>query len=160
MVGWPISTIFYYKRLSKTSQPTTTATIAEDDNRLGRWVVCSAWPYVNDRPHLGTFTHLLSADVYARYLRLKGEDVVMVSGSDEHGAPIEVEAIKRKITPRQLTNQYHRVFTRSIKSFNIVRVTSGSSQTGSWRESVPTATISRPVGTSVITVAEYSTRRT
>ncbi len=91
-----------------------------EDNRLGRWVVCSAWPYVNDRPHLGTFTHLLSADVYARYLRLKGEDVVMVSGSDEHGAPIEVEAIKRKITPRQLTNQYHRVFTRSIKSFNIL----------------------------------------
>src|SRR5437773_12388540 len=76
----------------------------EDERRLGRWVVCSAWPYVNDRPHLGTFTHLLSADVYARYLRLKGEDVVMVSGSDEHGAPIEVEAIKRKITPRQLTN--------------------------------------------------------
>src|SRR6266705_469823 len=119
MVGWPISTIFYYKRLSKTSQPTTTATIAEDDNRLGRWVVCSAWPYVNDRPHLGTFTHLLSADVYARYLRLKGEDVVMVSGSDEHGAPIEVEAIKRKITPRQLTNKYHRIFTRSIRRFNI-----------------------------------------
>src|SRR5207245_9307313 len=73
----------------------------------------------NDRPHLGTFTHLLSADVYSRYLRLKGEDVVMVSGSDEHGAPIEVEAIKRKITPRQLTNQYHRVFTRSIRRFNI-----------------------------------------
>jgi len=91
----------------------------EDDSRLGRWVVCSAWPYVNDRPHLGTFTHLLSADVYSRYLRLKGEDVVMVSGSDEHGAPIEVEAIKRKITPRQLTNQYHRIFTRCIKQFNI-----------------------------------------
>src|SRR5439155_629781 len=88
-------------------------------SRLGRWVVCSAWPYVNDRPHLGTFTHLLSADVYSRYLRLKGEDVVMVSGSDEHGAPIEVEAIKRKITPRQLTNQYHRVFTHSIKRFDI-----------------------------------------
>ena len=52
-------------------------------------------------------------------MRLKGEDVVMVSGSDEHGAPIEVEAIKRKITPRQLTNQYHRIFTRSIKQFNI-----------------------------------------
>ncbi len=103
----------------KRDHPRTIATLAEDDSRLGRWVVCSAWPYVNDRPHLGTFTHLLSADVYARYLRLKGEDVVMVSGSDEHGAPIEVEAIKRKITPRQLTNQYHRVFTRSIKAFNI-----------------------------------------
>src|SRR5205807_7352297 len=53
--------------------------------KLGRWVVCAGWPYVNDRPHLGTFTQLLSADVYARYLRLKGEDVVMVSGSYAHG---------------------------------------------------------------------------
>ena len=82
-------------------------------------MVCSAWPYVNDRPHLGTFTHLLSADVYARYLRLKGEEVVMVSGSDEHGAPIEVEAIKREITPRQLTNKYHQVFTKNLREFNI-----------------------------------------
>ncbi|HEX4920976.1 MAG TPA: methionine--tRNA ligase [Candidatus Bathyarchaeia archaeon] len=82
-------------------------------------MVCSAWPYVNDRPHLGTFTHLLSADVYSRYLRLKGEDVIMVSGSDEHGAPIEVEALKRNIKPRQLTNQYHRVFVKSLRRFNI-----------------------------------------
>ena len=43
----------------------------------------------------------------------------MVSGSDEHGAPIEVEAIKRGISPRTLTNKYHRIFTRSIKRFNI-----------------------------------------
>src|SRR2546425_9352465 len=119
MVGWPISTIFYYKRLSKTSQPTTTATIAEDDNRLGRWVVCCGWPYVNNRPHLGTFTHLLSADVYARYLRLKGEDVVMVSGSDEHGTPIEVEAIKLGVPPRQLTNKYHKLIVQLLKSFQI-----------------------------------------
>src|SRR5439155_14389670 len=93
--------------------------IVEDDSRLGRWVVCSAWPYVNDRPHLGTFTHLLSADVSARYLRLKGEDVVIVSGSDEHGAPIEVEALKRGISPRQLTDHYHQVFVDSLKQFNV-----------------------------------------
>jgi len=90
-----------------------------DERRLGKWVVCSAWPYVNDRPHLGTFTHLLSADVYTRYLRLKGEDVVMVSGSDEHGAPIEVEALKRGITPRELTDKYHQIFVESLKAFNI-----------------------------------------
>src|SRR3989441_13270684 len=119
MVGWPISTIFYYKRLSKTSQPTTTATIAEDDNRLGRWVVCSAWPYVNDRPHLGTSTHLLSADVYTRYLRLKGEDVVLVSGSDEHGGPLEVSALKCGISHDKLTDHYPQVFVDSIKTFNI-----------------------------------------
>ena len=87
--------------------------------KLGRWVVCCGWPYVNDRPHLGTFTQLLSADVYARYLRLKGEDVVMVSGSDEHGTPIEVEAIKLGIPPRQLTNKYHKLIVHLLKTFEI-----------------------------------------
>jgi len=87
--------------------------------KLGRWVVCAGWPYVNDRPHLGTFTQLLSADVYARYLRLKGEDVVMVSGSDEHGTPIEVEAIKLGIPPRQLTNKYHKLIVQLLKTFQI-----------------------------------------
>lgn len=87
--------------------------------KLGRWVVCSAWPYVNDRPHLGTFTHLLSADVYARYLRLKREDVVLVSGSDEHGAPIEIEAVKLGISPRTLTNRNHAIFVKNLKAFKI-----------------------------------------
>ena len=48
----------------------------------GKWIVTSAWPYVNYEPHLGTLIHLLSADVFSRYLRMRGEDVVMVSGSD------------------------------------------------------------------------------
>jgi methionyl-tRNA synthetase len=61
----------------------------------------------------------LSADVYARYLRLKGEDVVMVSGSDEHGTPIEVEAVKLGIPPRQLTNKYHRLIVQLLKTFQI-----------------------------------------
>jgi methionyl-tRNA synthetase len=74
---------------------------------------------VNVRPHLGTLTQLLSADVYSRYLRLKGEDVVFVSGSDEHGAPIEVEALKRKVTPRQLANTNHKLIKRLLKAYNI-----------------------------------------
>ncbi len=81
--------------------------------------VCCGWPYVNDRPHLGTLTQLLSADVYARYLRIKGENVVLVSGSDEHGAPIEVEALKQKISPRQLTNRNHQLIKKLLKAFNI-----------------------------------------
>jgi methionyl-tRNA synthetase len=58
-------------------------------------------------PHLGTLVQVLSADVVARYYRLKGEDVVMVSGSDEHGTPIEVEAVKLGIPPKQLTDKIH-----------------------------------------------------
>jgi len=58
-------------------------------------------------PHLGTLVHVLSADVEARFYRLKGEDVVMVSGSDEHGTPIEVEALKQGVSPKQLTDKIH-----------------------------------------------------
>lgn len=59
-------------------------------------------------PHLGNLVgSVLSADVCARYYRLKGDDVLMVSGSDEHGTPIEIEAMKEGITPKELTDRNH-----------------------------------------------------
>jgi len=86
---------------------------------VGRWIVNSAWPYVNSVPHLGTFIHLLSADVYARYLRLKGEEVIAVTGSDEHGTPIEVEAIKKGVPPKQLTDRIHKQICDLLDAYNI-----------------------------------------
>ncbi len=86
---------------------------------MGKWIVNSAWPYVNSVPHLGTFIHLLSADVYARYLRLKGEQVIAVTGSDEHGTPIEVEAIKKGISPRELTDEIHTHICELLDAYNI-----------------------------------------
>jgi methionyl-tRNA synthetase len=86
---------------------------------MGKWIVNSAWPTVNSVPHLGTFIHLLSADVYARYLRLMGEDVIAVTGSDEHGTPIEVEAIKRGIPPKQLTDEVHKQICDLLEAYNI-----------------------------------------
>ena len=74
---------------------------------LGKVLVACGWLYVNYVPHLGTLVQVLSADVVARYYRLKGEDVVMVSGSDEHGTPIEVEAVRLGISPKQLTDKNH-----------------------------------------------------
>ena len=77
---------------------------------MGKVLVTSAWPYINVTPHLGNLVgSILSADVTARYYRLRGDDVLMVSGSDEHGTPIEVEAIKQGITPKELTNRNHKV---------------------------------------------------
>jgi methionyl-tRNA synthetase len=65
-----------------------------------KWVVTSAWPYAYGLPHLGNLIgSVLSADVFARYLRAKGAEVVFVSGSDEHGTPIEVEAISQGLKP-------------------------------------------------------------
>jgi methionyl-tRNA synthetase len=76
--------------------------------KMGRVLVTSAWPYLNVTPHLGNLVgSILSADVFARYCRLKGEEVVMVSGSDEHGTPIEVEAIRLGISPKTLTDRNH-----------------------------------------------------
>ena len=76
--------------------------------KFGKVLVTSAWPYINVIPHLGNLVgSVLSADVAARYYRLRGDDVLMVSGSDEHGTPIEVEAMKQGETPKQLTDRNH-----------------------------------------------------
>lgn len=87
---------------------------------MGKWLVCAAWPYINAIPHLGTLIgSVLSADVFARYLRLKGEDVVYVSGSDEHGTPIEVEAIRRNISPKEYTDKMHEIVSDLFKKWGI-----------------------------------------
>jgi methionyl-tRNA synthetase len=86
-------------------------------------LVTSAWPYINVTPHVGNLVgSVLSADVTARYYRLKGSDVLMVSGSDTHGTPIEVEAIKQSIKPKELTDRNHakvaELFRRWYASFD------------------------------------------
>ncbi len=86
---------------------------------MTKWIVGSAWPYINGTPHLGTFIHLLSADVYSRYLRLKGDEVVSVSGSDEHGTPIEVEATKLGISPKALTDRNHAEILSLLKQYMV-----------------------------------------
>ncbi|MCX8168762.1 MAG: methionine--tRNA ligase [Candidatus Methanomethylicia archaeon] len=87
---------------------------------MGKWVICAAWPYVNAFPHLGTMVAcMVSPDVFARYLRAIGEDVVFVSGSDEHGTPIEVEARKLGIPPKELTDKLHNYIVKLCEKFGI-----------------------------------------
>ncbi|MDP8002753.1 MAG: methionine--tRNA ligase [Caldisphaera sp.] len=83
-----------------------------------KYIVASAWPYSDYIPHLGTVLHLLSADVYSRYLKLMGNDVIFVTGSDEHGTPIELEARKRKVNPKELTDQVHEYNLKLFEEFN------------------------------------------
>lgn len=88
--------------------------------KVAKWIVTCAWPYVNYIPHLGTMIgSVLSADVIARYLRMKGEDVIFVSGSDEHGTPIEVEAIKRGIDPKALCDENHAKIAKLFEKWSI-----------------------------------------
>ena len=87
--------------------------------KIGKILVTSAWPYLNVTPHLGNIMHLLFADFYTRYCRMKGDDVVMVSGSDEHGTPIEVEAVRLGIQPKELTDKNHANVVELLKKWEI-----------------------------------------
>src|SRR5215213_10174128 len=82
--------------------------------------VSVAWPYANGDMHVGHLAGTyLPADIFARYHRLKGNHVLMVSGSDSHGTPILVEADKRGISPRQLFEHYHARFLETQKAIGI-----------------------------------------
>ncbi len=79
-----------------------------------------AWPYANGDLHVGHLAGAyLPADIFARYHRLKGNRVLMVSGSDSHGTPITVEADRRGITPRELFEHFHHRFLETQKAIGI-----------------------------------------
>ena len=74
-----------------------------------------AWPYANGPRHIGHVAGFgVPSDVYARYERMKGNDVLMVSGTDEHGTPILVEAEKEGLTAQELANRYNRVIAKDL----------------------------------------------
>jgi methionyl-tRNA synthetase len=82
--------------------------------------VSVAWPYANGDMHVGHLAGAyLPADIFARYHRLKGNRVLMVSGSDSHGTPITIEADKRGISPRELFEHYHRRFLEVQRDIGI-----------------------------------------
>ncbi len=85
-----------------------------------KWIVTSAWPYASDPPHLGNLIgSTLSADAFARFLRLKGDEVLFVSGSDTHGTPVAVEAKKRNISTKELALKNHKIIKDLHEKWNI-----------------------------------------
>jgi methionyl-tRNA synthetase len=79
-----------------------------------------AWPYANGSLHLGHIAGCyLPADIFARYCRMKGKDVLMVSGSDEHGTPITITADKEKTTPQAIVDRYNKEHTDNMKQMGI-----------------------------------------
>lgn len=70
-----------------------------------------AWPYANGSLHLGHIAGLLSGDILARYFRLKGEEVLYVSGSDCHGTPIVIRAGQENVSPCDIADRYHKEFS-------------------------------------------------
>lgn len=85
-----------------------------------RTLVTAALPYANGPVHIGHLAGCyLPADIYVRYLRSAGKDVIFVCGSDEHGVPITIKAKKEGITPQQVVDKYHKMMGDAFKSFGI-----------------------------------------
>jgi len=85
-----------------------------------RYLVTAALPYANGPLHIGHLAGAyLPADIYVRYLRLKGKDVVFVCGSDEHGAAITVKARKEGTTPREIVDRYHAMLKDTFEKIGI-----------------------------------------
>lgn len=94
------------------------------EKKFKRTLITTALPYANGPVHIGHLAGVyVPADIYARYLRMRGQDVVMVGGSDEHGVPITLRARKEGITPQQVVDRYHNIIKDSLEelgvSFNI-----------------------------------------
>ena len=85
-----------------------------------RTLITTALPYANGPIHIGHLAGVyVPADIYARYLRLKNEDVLLIGGSDEHGVPITLKAKKEGITPQDVVDKFHGIIKKSFQDFGI-----------------------------------------
>ena len=90
------------------------------DKKFKRTLVTTALPYANGPVHIGHLAGVyVPADIYVRYLRLRGEDVLMIGGSDEHGVPVTIRAKKEGCTPQDVVDRYHNLIKDSFKRFGI-----------------------------------------
>ena len=89
-------------------------------NQFKRTLITSALPYANGPVHIGHLAGVyVPSDIYARYLRLKGEEVLFIGGSDEHGIPITIKARKEGVTPQDIVDRYHELIKKSFSEFGI-----------------------------------------
>ena len=90
------------------------------EKKFKRTLVTSALPYANGPVHIGHLAGVyVPADIYVRYLRLKGEDVLFIGGSDEHGVPVTIRAKKEGITTQEVVDRYHNIIKESFEGFGI-----------------------------------------
>jgi len=90
------------------------------EKKFKRTLITSALPYANGPVHIGHLAGVyVPADIYARYLRLKGESVLFIGGSDEHGVPVTIRAKKEGCTPQDVVDRYHGIIKKSFEEFGI-----------------------------------------
>ena len=91
-----------------------------NDKQFKRYTVTTALPYANGPVHIGHLAGVyIPADTYVRYLRMKGEEVLFVGGSDEHGVPITIKAEKEGCTPQDIVDRYHNIIKDSFQKLGI-----------------------------------------
>ena len=85
-----------------------------------RYTITAALPYANGPVHIGHLAGVyLPADIFARYMRIIGNDVLYVCGSDEHGVPITLKAKKLGVSPNHIIDKYHETIKKSFDDFGI-----------------------------------------
>ena len=85
-----------------------------------RTLVTAALPYANGPVHIGHLAGVyVPADIYVRYLRMRGRDVLFVCGSDEHGVPITIKARQQGCSPQDIVDKYDKIISDSFKGFGI-----------------------------------------
>ena len=90
------------------------------EKNFKRTTVTSALPYANGPVHIGHLAGVyVPADIYVRYLRLKGRDVLFIGGSDEHGVPVTIRARKEGISVQEVVDRYHGIIKDSFEKFGI-----------------------------------------
>ena len=92
----------------------------QNQSKFKRYTITSALPYANGPIHIGHLAGVyIPADIYTRYLRMKGKDVIFIGGSDEHGVPITIKAQQQNVTPQQIVDKYHGIIKKSFEDFGI-----------------------------------------
>ena len=100
---------------------------------MSKYTITAALPYANGPVHIGHLAGVyIPADIYVRFLRLRGEEVLFVCGSDEHGVPITMRARKEGVKPQDVVDRYHKIIGDSFKdlgiSFDVYSRTSNKTQ--------------------------------
>lgn len=90
------------------------------ESKYKRYIVTTALPYANGPVHIGHLAGVyVPADIYVRYLRSKGRDVLFIGGSDEHGVPITLQAKKEGVNPQEIVDRYHEIIKKSFEDLGI-----------------------------------------
>ena len=95
-------------------------TYTDKEQKFKRYTITSALPYANGPVHIGHLAGVyVPADIYARYLRSVGEDVIFIGGSDEHGVPITIKARKEGVEPQDIVDRYHEIIKKSFAELGV-----------------------------------------